>query len=280
MACPREHYDGVGSRRGRGARGALHVFHNDAKRALLAQFATGAPRLLDLACGRGGDIHKWRALGVGQVTALDVSEHSLAEARARAAAAKARGAAAAMRFELADVREFRDGAAQYDVVTCMFALHYLFETEQAAWNVVRTAAANLRPGGHFVGIVPDGLRVNECIRHGPFDNGVMRICPKWAGAPQAFGSGYTCSIDGTVVQDCEALEFLVYDTVLCEICRRCGLVPVPVRGPQFDPPPAAGTSAAGTSAAAAFHHLRPPYPAPLADCSRVFAAFAFIKAHV
>jgi hypothetical protein len=34
----------------------LKDYHNKVKRALIDAYATGAPRLLDLACGRGGDL--------------------------------------------------------------------------------------------------------------------------------------------------------------------------------------------------------------------------------
>lgn len=37
----------------------LKRFHNDIKRKLISRFARDAGCLLDLACGRGGDIWKW-----------------------------------------------------------------------------------------------------------------------------------------------------------------------------------------------------------------------------
>ena len=108
--------------------------------------------------------------------------------------------------------------------------------------------------------------MNECIKHGPFDNGAMRVTALWHGQPQPFGSAYTCSIKGTVVDSVSAgvPEFLVYESVLHEICTRCGLRAVPITSEPFHP-------------GCVFHHLRPPYAGPLATCTELFAAFAFQK---
>jgi len=61
----------------------LKRYHNAIKRALIDTFASGAPRLLDLACGRGGDIHKWHAAGVAYALGIDLSPGEIEEARKR-----------------------------------------------------------------------------------------------------------------------------------------------------------------------------------------------------
>lgn len=35
---------------------------------------------------------------------------------------------------------------QYDLITCMFALHYFFDVEQHFKNMMETVATNLKPG--------------------------------------------------------------------------------------------------------------------------------------
>lgn len=47
------------------------------------RFAGGAGRLLDLACGRGGDIWKWIDAGIGYVKGVDLSPGEIEEARKR-----------------------------------------------------------------------------------------------------------------------------------------------------------------------------------------------------
>ena len=45
--------------------------------------ARQVPALLDLACGRGGDIWKWIDADVQSVLGVDISEHEVAECRRR-----------------------------------------------------------------------------------------------------------------------------------------------------------------------------------------------------
>ena len=58
---------------------------------------------------------------------------------------------------------WRDPKGPYDAVTCMFALHYFFHSEATARNAVAMAADNLKPGGYFFGVLPDGKNVQETI---------------------------------------------------------------------------------------------------------------------
>ena len=62
-----QHYDGVTmATREQRAKGRLYdmkKFHNLMKRNLLRTFATLQERVLDLGCGRGGDIEKWKEYG-------------------------------------------------------------------------------------------------------------------------------------------------------------------------------------------------------------------------
>lgn len=268
MAGASAHYDAsTRARAGISRRTPLQRFHNEAKRALLAEHAEGAVRLLDLACGRGGDIHKWRALGIRHVVGLDVSKESVDEARERFTKTRDGHSPLTCAFHQADVREGWRGDRPFDAVTCMFALHYFFESEAAAHAIMRTISHNLRPGGVFLGIVPDGRAVMECIKHGPFDNGVMRVTALWQGPPACFGSAYTCAITDTVTEASTVPEYLVFDSVLTPLAAAYGLEPVPVRSPLFERVPGA----------AAFHRLRPPYGEPRSTCTEMYAAFAFRK---
>lgn len=243
-----------------GERSALQRFHNEAKRQLLKEFAWQAGRLLDLACGRGGDLHKWRALQIAHVTGVDVSENSLAEARARAAKAGGRTDVA---FERADLAAgYAPGGEPYDAVSCFFALHYFFGSEAAAHAVVSAAARALRVGGVFFGIVARGRSVVERLRWShEIDDGFLALSGKWAGPPQCFGSGYTCALRGTVTEASHALEYLVFANVLQKVARAHGLAPVPITSPAFEPEGP--------------HLLRPPYAGAEGLASRLYAGFAF-----
>ena len=53
------------------------------RRRYRRRFASGAGSLLDLACGRGGDIWKWLDAGIARVKGVDLSPGEIEEARKR-----------------------------------------------------------------------------------------------------------------------------------------------------------------------------------------------------
>jgi mRNA (guanine-N7-)-methyltransferase len=43
----------------------------------------------------------------------------------------------------------------FDLVSCQFALHYSFETEEKARGLMHNISSRLKPGGIFVGTIPN-----------------------------------------------------------------------------------------------------------------------------
>lgn len=236
--------------RATGPAGALKKYHNDVKRALLQEFVTPGDTLLDLACGRGGDLRKWADAGVAHVIGIDISSKALEEAHRRYHTIKP-----PFSFETHHVLTLKDrpwtcGDAHrpVDIITCMFALHYFFETENSARTFLRTVASNLKPGGKFVCVLPDGQRINQWLIENRKDE-LVRVTPRWSGLPQPFGSAYTCAIDDTVTER-GSQEFLVYESVLLALAGTVGLEPVTeVTTPLLSP------------SDRAFKQFRPLFPA-------------------
>lgn len=44
---------------------------------------------------------------------------------------------------------------ELDLVSCQFALHYAFESEARARMMLQNIATRLKPGGYFIGTIPD-----------------------------------------------------------------------------------------------------------------------------
>jgi SAM-dependent methyltransferase len=113
----------------------------------LLQFATtwSAPNpscVLDLGTGQGDGAFHWLRSGASHVTAVDINENQLREARARAADLESSGR---IDFVLADINEWLP-ARQYDLVTSWDVL-MLLPDARSVMRVVRDALA---PGGTFV----------------------------------------------------------------------------------------------------------------------------------
>jgi SAM-dependent methyltransferase len=104
-------------------------------RLMLRQVPPAATRALDVGCGTGGFARRLARAGL-HVDAVDVDPSAIAFARAAGSPGPG-----AITYRCADLLDLDLPAAQYDVVTCIAALHHLpFDT------VTRLAAA-LRPGG-------------------------------------------------------------------------------------------------------------------------------------
>ena len=100
---------------------ALEVLHPDAARTA---------HVLDLGCGRGGDLAKWLAGHPGRAyVGIDASAGAVDEARRRA---REMGVADRCEFIVGDMVEvvrrhaaaWRQQGRTFQVVACMFALHY------------------------------------------------------------------------------------------------------------------------------------------------------------
>jgi mRNA (guanine-N7-)-methyltransferase len=247
---------------------------------MLMHFAKNASYLLDVACGRGGDISKWITANITRVKGIDLSEDEVREARRRFAE-HPHTAWTKCDFEVCGTfgaEAYRDGI-EYDIVTCNFALHYFYESERTLDRFLSNVAANLKEGGTFFGVVPDGDRVAAALA-GSSPNAFVRLrYLDDSPAPQPFGTCYVCSIGDTVTESIDdsegSHEFLATPDVLVEAAARHGLFPIVEYGSTlknlFEP----------QDADKVFKHFDPHYERTahpdLDGASRLFAAFAFIK---
>ena len=175
----------------------LRTFNNWVKAALIVMYGSheNERSVLDLACGKLGDMSKWRGQRVQRYTGVDISRNQLEEAASRFTSTTARlkqqAAEARHRHQsdkaeslMAQAFQLRLVQADLGVVDCgpagvfsdewstvhasepdkrevfgcasmQFALHYLFATEARAVQFFRTLADRVAPGGHFIGTIPD-----------------------------------------------------------------------------------------------------------------------------
>lgn len=125
---------------------------------------------------------------------------------------------------------FGPGGA-FGAISCMFAIHYFFETEASLRSVLRTASASLVPGGFFFGVMPDGGRVGSLLSVSQsFQNGFIRLKREWEGTPPEFGAAYLYALHDTVtdgVDDSDgSREFLVLEETFVRVAAEFGLTPV------------------------------------------------------
>ena len=216
--------------RAQGASYPLKKFHNTVKRKLLNHFHRG-PALLDVCCGRGGDLLKWKALcdeektGLRQVTAMDFSSNEIDEARRRWAASGAGTSVLHVSFIVADAAErwpTEARSAAFDTVSCMFALHYFFGSQCAATQFFSQVAAALKPNGVFIGVVPNGTHISDM---GTVRQGALSLTNSWRGDAPDYGGAYTMALDDSVVDGAGSREFAVVESSLRAAAEAAGLLP-------------------------------------------------------
>ena len=121
-------------------------------------------------------------------------------------------------------------AQEFDLATCMFAIHYFFADASTLATFAANVASVLRPGGHFAGCCLDGDRVDALlVREAPGEgdavgNDGWRIVRRYAAdAPKnAFGRRIDVFMQSIGQQ---LPEFLVSHASLCEAMAAVGLIP-------------------------------------------------------
>ena len=124
--------------------------------------------VLDVACGKGGDLGKWmhhkevdyvgfdasvKSIEGGKVVGKDGRTYDMKDnARMRAKKYQKRGRS--VRFEVLDARRHLSWTKffdkKFDIVSCQFALHYFFTSERQGHMFFKRVADALVPGGIFI----------------------------------------------------------------------------------------------------------------------------------
>ncbi|XP_021716491.1 mRNA cap guanine-N7 methyltransferase 1-like [Chenopodium quinoa] len=143
----------------------LKKLNNWIKSVLIQLYARPGNAVLDLACGKGGDLIKWDKAKIGYYVGIDIAEGSIEDCRTRyngdadknSRRKKFKFPARLLCGDCFEVRLDRvlaeDGP--FDLCSCQFALHYSWSTEARARRALANISALLRPGGILIGTMPD-----------------------------------------------------------------------------------------------------------------------------
>ena len=129
----------------------LRQLHNDLKREFIMRSVRKNSLVLDVGAGRGGDLQKWRSVGA-RLYMCDPDEESLLEAMNRAV-----NVHPTTEFFKGDV--LQAPGLEFDVVCYNFSLQYIFQSEDYARMCIQSISRLLKPGGKFMGVVPDATKI-------------------------------------------------------------------------------------------------------------------------
>jgi SAM-dependent methyltransferase len=211
-------------------------FHNIGVKKMLYEKAKGGGQLLELACGKAGDLSRWREVGFSFVLGVDLVRNNI-DAPADGSYARLlkfrhsitittngqertiypntvfvvgdvakridNGEAAVdeesrhilnvvygdSRRQLAPTDKYlryivgranlRRGGA-FDMVSCQFAVHYMWKDEATLRSFLKNVVSNLKVGGKFIATTMDGTEVHKLIGSGEVAEGRKEDVVVWA----------------------------------------------------------------------------------------------------
>ncbi|XP_068093218.1 mRNA cap guanine-N7 methyltransferase isoform X2 [Hyperolius riggenbachi] len=213
----------------------LRNFNNWMKSALIGEFVDRVRKqksrnvsVLDLGCGKGGDLLKWKKGRINKLVCTDIAEVSVQQCEQRYNDMKTRGRNEYIfeaEFVTADASKellsakLKNQEMTFDICSCQFVYHYSFESYEQADMMLRNACEQLSPGGYFIGTTPDGFELVkrlEASETNSFGNDVYGVTFQEKGNYPLFGCKYDFNLEGVV----NVPEFLVYFPVLVEMAKK------------------------------------------------------------
>ncbi|KAM7384947.1 hypothetical protein PAMA_012030 [Pampus argenteus] len=185
--------------------------------------------VLDLGCGKGGDLLKWRRGGINHLVCADIAGVSVEQCESRYEDMKKKSHVHekifSAQFITADCtkevlsEKLDDPELMFDICSCQFVYHYSFESEQKADMMLRNACERLKPGGFFVGTTPDSFELVKRLEASDslsFGNEVFKVSFQSRGTYPLFGCQYHFSLEEVV----DVPEFLVYFPLFEHMAKR------------------------------------------------------------
>lgn len=215
----------------------LRSFNNCIKYILILKYATRDGNVLDLGCGKGGDLQKWDMAQTSSYVGIDLSDQSIKEAihryrRSRCHFKAVFATGDAFKTTVPEIlAPFKTEVnLEFDTVSMQFCLHYAFVNEESARRVLENVSRSLKVGGMFVGTIPSSDFIGWKIRRlAPgatgWGNSIYSVDfpnppPKDGKFPNAFGNLYTYYLVDAVDH---VPEYVVPFEKLRSLCEDYGL---------------------------------------------------------
>ena len=151
-------------------------------------------RLLDLATGKGGDISKWIHNDIKSVVGVDLVRDNIYNTIDGACVRRKnllKNREMDITFMVGDIsKNIKNGdsfndlistklwesgrlSMPFDIISCMFAIHYVFNSEENLDNLINNIDENLKYGGYFIGTCLDGQMVFDLFKRKIYNDYVV-----------------------------------------------------------------------------------------------------------
>lgn len=136
----------------------VHKFNNFVKAYLIKTFLKQSGNVLDMPCGRGGDLKKFKHNNAGFYCGIDIVPERIEDAKTRYKNINCMFAAC---FHVADFTTEMDLMHKYDFINCQFALHYAWKNKETAQRVLQTCQERLDDYGYCAFTFPDSQAIKK-----------------------------------------------------------------------------------------------------------------------
>lgn len=167
----RKHYDDI-KQVGVGRRELLETINvrrmnNFIKSVMINEHVGECAAVVDLGCGRGGDLKKFGARGISEYWGVDISANSIEDAKVRYRKSMLRFRAS---YVVADVYHAPLALGKrFDVASIQFSLHYAFSDIGGLRTTLSNIRAHLKSRGKLIASVPNSeTLLRRYARYGNF----------------------------------------------------------------------------------------------------------------
>ncbi|KAF9437810.1 mRNA cap guanine-N7 methyltransferase [Entomortierella beljakovae] len=206
----------------------LKSFNNWLKSVLIGRYARPKDRVLDIGVGKGGDLLKWSKAKIQFFIGCDIASKSVEQARERYKTM--RNTPFTAHFHAIDcysepISTVVPSDQVFDMVSMQFCLHYSFETEEKARMMLHNVSSQLKPGGVFIGTIPDAYWITKKLKSESDDglqigNSIYSIRFERRDRFDKFGSKYWFHLEDAI-DDCP--EYLVHFPTFQSLAAEYGL---------------------------------------------------------
>ena len=173
----KEHYNSIKDKGlgGRSQSKAINIrnTNNFIKACLIRMYVKRGDSVLDLGCGKGGDLLKYEKAGIRVYHGVDIADVSINDAKLRLDSMKKSFKAS---FSVGDAYgQYMDLGMQFDLISSQFSFHYAFSDSLLFDIALQNVERHLKPGGFFIATVPSKDVILQRHRQGRLHNEFYKI---------------------------------------------------------------------------------------------------------
>lgn len=237
----------------------IRSFHNYIKRELISQSCkylrdnheVDDIKLLDLSCGKGGDLNKFFDNNIMYVIGFDIDGVSINEANKRynelinQLKRKNVRRLPVYKFYVMDLSDSKNlekikgilNNTKFDIVSCQFAIHYFFKSKDILDTFMTIVSSYINKNGFFIGTTMNGNKIKELLKknNNVIQNDIFKIenDTNIVSAESSYNNKYIVSLGKETDTDHyfatkPSIEYLVDIDELKNMCNKFNLMSISV----------------------------------------------------